>query len=254
MNSAAYTAVDQAESEPELAMAITGKAPGVLAEEASRLGAPMVHFSTDYVFDGTANTPYRECDQPNPLNVYGESKFRGEQAVRERLEQHLVLRTSWVYARRGKNFLTTMTRLFREKDEITIVDDQTGAPTWARMIAETTAMMLARTGEDETRQVNNERWGLYHLSAADQTSWHGFAMKIRELIAPDTNVRLLAIATKNYPTAARRPAFSVLDNSRLNTEWGLNMPSWETGLELSAHSAGLRTDDTPYPVVAFPCI
>lgn len=179
VNPAAYTAVDKAESEPELAMMVNGIAPGVMAEEAKRLGAAMVHYSTDYVFDGTSQVPYTESDIPNPQNVYGETKLAGEKAIQAVELPHLIFRTSWVYGMRGKNFLLTMLKLGKEREELRIVDDQIGAPTWSRAIAETTAQVLSGVSGNVSDFLV-DKGGLYHLSASGKTSWYGFARAIFE--------------------------------------------------------------------------
>ena len=214
VNSAAYTAVDKAESEPELAMRINGLAPGVLAEEAKRLGALLVHYSTDYVFDGEKAAPYVEEDAPNPINVYGRSKLEGEHAVQQSGCRHLILRTSWVYGARGKNFLLTMLRLARERRELRVVDDQVGAPTSSSAIARATVQSLGRSVQ-----------GLYHFSAAGAVSWCGFARAILARAGIDTPV--VAIRSEDYPTPARRPRNSCLDCSRLRADGGLRIASWE---------------------------
>lgn len=180
VNAAAYTAVDRAEEEPELAAAINAAAPGVLAEEARRLGAALVHFSTDYVFDGEGTTPYTEEDHPNPINVYGRTKLAGERAVQGAGVPHLILRTSWVYGMRGKNFLLTILRLAREREELEVVHDQVGAPTWSRAIAEVTAQVLSQ-GAGNFFSLLEQKGGLYNLTAAGETSWYGFAKAIAEL-------------------------------------------------------------------------
>ncbi len=224
VNAAAYTAVDQAEAEPERAMAINAVAPGVMAEEAKQLGALLVHYSTDYVFDGAKSGPYTEDDRPNPQNAYGRSKLAGEQAIQATGCRHLIFRTSWVYGRHGKNFLRTIQRLAALKAELTVVDDQIGAPTWSRMIAEATA--LAVRGDPR----NDQHSGLYHLSSAGQTSWHGFAGAI--LAAQGWSGKLQPIPTKDYPLPAPRPANSVLNNHKLAAELGLALPDWREALAL----------------------
>jgi dTDP-4-dehydrorhamnose reductase len=180
VNAAAYTAVDQAESEPELALAVNGIAPGILADEAKRLGAALIHYSTDYVFDGSKAAPYTEDDEPRPISVYGRTKLAGEQAIQAVDAPHLILRTSWVYGMRGKNFLLTMLRLARERDELRVVDDQVGAPTWCRVLAEATSDILKRLGYGRPgfRDACAEQRGIYNVSAAGQTSWYGFAAAI----------------------------------------------------------------------------
>jgi dTDP-4-dehydrorhamnose reductase len=230
VNAAAYTAVDKAESEPDLAMAINGIAPGILAEEAKRIGALLVHYSTDYVFDGEKDGPYVETDAPNPLSVYGASKLAGERAIAASGADHLIFRTSWVYANRGKNFLLTILRLAKEKPELRVVADQFGAPTWARDIATATALVLAR------RPAGAEIWsGIYHLTAAGRTTWHGFAQKIVELAGLSTPVA--AIPVSEYPTPARRPRNSVLDHSKAESSFGLKLPSWDAAASRCLGSA-----------------
>ena len=229
INPAAHTAVDKAESEPTLAHAINAIAPAVLAEEARLLGAAMVHFSTDYVFDGSKSGAWQEDDPTAPLGIYGASKLAGEQAVAAAGIPHLVFRTSWVYSTRGSNFLLTMQRLFRERDSLNIVADQIGAPTWSRSIAEATAQVLARQPFDDPAN-----HGIYHLTCAGQTSWHGFASAILAHTAlPDgKTVHLQPIPASQYPTPAKRPANSVLDNHKLKQRFGLQMPDWNTALDL----------------------
>jgi dTDP-4-dehydrorhamnose reductase len=248
VNAAAYTAVDQAESEPELALAVNGIAPGILAEEAKRLGAALIHYSTDYVFDGNlfdgnkAAAPYTEDDEPRPLNVYGRTKLAGERAIQAVDAPHLILRTSWIYGTRGKNFLLTILRLARERDELSIVDDQVGAPTWSRALAEATSDILKRLGYGQPgfRDACAEQRGIYNLSAAGQTSWYGFAAAILvnaasaqpglSACALDRVPVLKAIPTEQYPLPARRPRYSVLANAKLQRAFGLVMPDWKTSL------------------------
>jgi dTDP-4-dehydrorhamnose reductase len=228
VNAAAYTAVDRAESEQELAWRVNAEAPGILAEEAARIGAAMVHYSTDYVFDGAREGAWREDDLPAPLNVYGRSKLAGEQAVAAAGGQHLILRTSWVYGMRGNNFLLTMLRLARERGLVSVVADQFGAPTWSRTIADTTAHVLsqAKAGGAEWW---SEHGGLYHLSCQGRTSWHGFAQAIMEEAGISCEVQ--AIATADYPAAARRPHNSVLDCTKLMAHFG-PIPEWRDALRL----------------------
>ena len=235
VNAAAYTAVDQAESDEAAAMAINGTMPGILAEEAARGRCLLVHYSTDYVFDGTGGgkttpTPYREGDATNPINAYGRTKLAGEDAVRAVGGDYLILRTSWVYASRGRNFLTTMRRLGGERDELNIVDDQVGSPSWARMIAGATAAIVARLGAGEEL---GGRAGLYHLTAAGETSWHGFAAAIFDEFAAGAGARrprTNAISSAEFPTPARRPAYSVLDNTAIAEAFGIVLPNWRTQL------------------------
>lgn len=237
VNPAAYTAVDKAESEPELAMAVNGIAPGIMAEEAKRLGAAMVHYSTDYVFDGGKTTPYTEIDVPNPVNVYGKTKLAGEQAIQATGIPYLILRTSWVYGPRGKNFLLTILRLAGERDELKIVDDQIGAPTSSRMIAETTAQILAQCFSPlaDFSSLITQNSGLYHLTAAGQTSWHDFAAAILESRIRATGVvgpRLTPIPTNAYPLPAPRPLYSLMANDKLQRTFGVSAPAWQIGLSL----------------------
>ncbi len=229
VNAAAYTAVDRAEQEPVLAQAINGDAPGILAEEAQRLNAALIHFSTDYVFDGSKGAPYEEIDATNPLGVYGATKLAGEKAISAVNCAHLILRTSWVYGARGKNFLLTMQRLARERDELRVVDDQIGAPTWSRMLAEATGLMLAQclhkgTVADRLR----DKSGLYHLSAGGQTSWFGFASAIVQ--HHENPPQMTPISTSDYPLPAARPAYSVLANDKMARHFGVSLPDWRHSL------------------------
>ena len=236
VNAAAYTAVDRAEEEEDLARAINAEAPGLLAEEARKLGAALVHYSTDYVFDGAGDRPATEDDRVAPLNAYGRTKLAGEQAIRDSGCAHLILRTSWVYSMRGRNFLLTVRRLAGELEELRIVADQKGAPTWARGIAEATALMLARCGAPGDTGMLAEKGGLYHLTAAGETTWHGFAEAIvdwlRETGQPVRCKRVVPIGTADYPTPARRPANSVLDCTRLSKIFGISMPDWRQQMRL----------------------
>ena len=232
VNAAAYTAVDRAESEPELAMKVNGIAPGVLAEEAKRLGALMIHYSTDYVFDGTKSGPYTETDTPTPLSVYGQTKLAGDQAIQVSGASYYIFRTSWVYAARGQNFLRTMLRLGHERDELRIVKDQIGAPTWARFIADVTARVLkeAMRASDKTDATR----GLYNLTASGATSWFGFAEAIfaEARVALGTKVpKLVPIPGSDYPSPAPRPLNSRLDNAKLIKTFGLQPPDWRTMLK-----------------------
>ena len=233
VNAAAHTAVDKAESEPDLARTLNALAPGVLADEAQKLGAWLVHYSTDYVFDGSGNTPWRETDATGPLSVYGQTKLEGEQAV-ARCTRHLIFRTSWVFAARGGNFAKTMLRLAREREQLSVIADQFGAPTGAELLADVTAHALRSVlSEPESSRLA----GLYHLVAAGETSWHGFACQVLEraqargqtLKAGPANV--LAIGTADYPTPAKRPFNSRLDTTRLRTAFGLHLPDWRIGVD-----------------------
>ena len=226
VNAAGYTAVDRAESEPEVAHAINAVAPGVLAEEAARLGALFVHYSTDYVFDGAKGAAYVEGDEPAPLGEYGLSKLEGEQRVLAAGGRSIILRTSWVYGPRGQNFLLTMLRLFEERDEVRVVDDQVGAPTTAGYLAEATLRVVEA-------QPPPSACGLYHLTAGGVTSWFGFARRIHELDRRPSRrcARVVPIRTTDYPTPARRPAWSVLDCSRFVGTFGFPQRPWEELLE-----------------------
>ncbi|MBZ0094024.1 MAG: dTDP-4-dehydrorhamnose reductase [Sulfuricella sp.] len=244
VNAAAYTAVDKAESEPDLAMAINGIAPGIMAEEAKRLGAAMVHYSTDYVFDGTKTSPYTEEDAPNPLSVYGKTKLAGERAIQEAGIPHLIFRTSWVYGARGRNFLLTILRLAKERDELKIVADQIGAPTWSRMIAEATSQILAQSILPLTPHPSllTQYGGVYNLTAAGRTSWYGFAKTILESVTPQggnpspltrrPSPNLIPITTSEYPLPAPRPSNSVLSSAKLNRTFGVALPTWSDSLTL----------------------
>lgn len=242
VNAAAYTAVDQAESEPELALAINGVAPGILAEEAKRLGAALIHYSTDYVFDGSKAAPYTEEDEPRPINAYGRTKLAGERAIEAADLPHLILRTSWIYGARGKNFLLTVLRLAREREELSIVDDQLGAPTWSRALAVATGDILRRLGygQPEFGEACTQQRGIYNLSASGQTSWHGFAAAIlaQAASAPPgqsdfalSRVPVLKpIQTEQYPLPASRPRYSVLANGKLQRTFGIAMQDWTVSL------------------------
>jgi len=234
VNAAAYTAVDKAEQEPERAHRINALAPGILAETAREIGAGLVHYSTDYVFPGDATHPYSEASETGPRCVYGVSKLQGEKAIVQVGIPHLILRTAWVYGARGSNFLLTMLRLLRERETLNVVDDQIGAPTWSRQIAECTAMMIAQCRRDGRFQPEQGS-GVYHLTCAGRTSWYGFAGKIRDIarelgILDAGAAEVRPIATANYPTPARRPAYSVLSNQKLYDNFRLALPSWEEGL------------------------
>ncbi len=247
VNAAAYTAVDRAESEEALAHKINAEAPAVMAEEAKKAGAALVHYSTDYVFDGLKNQPYTEEDASNPLSAYGRTKLAGEKAIEQTGGRYAIFRTEWVYATRGKNFLLTILRLASEREELRIVCDQSGAPTWSRAIAEATAKIVL----DEWRRAGGElfgdRTGIYHMTAAGETTWHDFAVAIIERArhceggaawlnktTGESGLkvqRVLPIATKDYPTVARRPAYSVLSNARLQATFGVKLADWRIQLE-----------------------
>ena len=225
VNAAGYTAVDRAESEPAAAEAVNGLAPGILAEEAKRCGALLVHYSTDYVFDGAKGAPYTEDDAPAPLSAYGRSKLAGERAIAAVAGRHLILRTGWVFGLHGANFMKTILRLARERDELRVVADQCGAPTWTRHLADATALLLARRDAAE---------GLFHVAAAGEATWHGYAEAIVATAAAagliERAPHVLPIATADYPLPARRPADSRLDCRRLARDCGIALPDWRTGL------------------------
>lgn len=231
VNAAAYTAVDKAESEPDRAMRINGIAPGILAETAKKTGALMIHYSTDYVYDGTKKAPYVETDSPHPLSAYGRTKLEGDQAVQSSEADHLIFRLCWVYGARGQNFMLTIQRLARERDKLRVVRDQIGCPTWSRMIAEATAQSLRRALDADDRTAFN---GVYHLAAFGAASWHEFASRIVEWM-PETERKckiVEAISTSEYPTSAQRPANSVLNCDKLHKAFGLQLPHWEESLRL----------------------
>ena len=232
INPAAYTAVDKAEKEPDLAMTVNAIAPGLLAKAARKVGAGLIHYSTDYVFDGCSEIPYKEEDPPNPLNVYGKTKLAGEKALAEAGVPFLIIRTGWVYSLHGKNFLRTIKKLAEEKDIIQVIDDQIGAPTWARSVALKTHQIL--------KQCLNKKWletkdpslsGIFHLTCQGKTSWHGFARKVLNISNASQNIKLIAIPTSDYPTPATRPSNSLLNNEKIQKVFGLDMPHWEDALK-----------------------
>lgn len=230
VNAAAHTAVDKAESEPELARTVNALAPGVLAHEAKRCGAWLVHYSTDYVFDGSGSKPWVEADPTGPLSVYGSTKLEGEEAIRASGCPHLIFRTSWVYGARGSNFAKTMLRLGQERDRLTVIDDQIGSPTGADLLADVTAHAV------RTVLQRPELGGLYHLVAGSETSWHGYASFVLDLahraginlkVSPET---VVPIPTSAFPSPARRPHNSRLDTTKLRSALGLHLPHWQTGV------------------------
>ncbi|MDR3388738.1 MAG: dTDP-4-dehydrorhamnose reductase [Rudaea sp.] len=234
VNAAAYTAVDRAEDDEGIADAVNRQSLVVLGSWAARSKALVVHYSTDYVFDGQGSRPYREDDATAPLGVYGRSKLAGEQALRESGCDHLIFRTAWVYAARGQNFLRTMLRLAGERDQVRIVDDQRGAPTPARLIASATALALARwLASDASRRA--ETLGTYHLCAQGECTWYEFARSIFQradsAVLIGHKPAIFPITTAEYPTRARRPAYSVLDTKRIRETFGLHLPPWEEGLD-----------------------
>lgn len=235
VNAAAYTAVDKAEKEEALATVINGTAVGVLAEKAKKTGALLVHYSTDYVFDGTKPAPYVEDDTPSPINAYGRSKLAGEAAIRAVGCDYIILRTTWVYAARGQNFVKTMLRLVHEREELNIVADQFGAPTSARAIADATAHIIRQVQQE--RDAGKFTSGTYHLTAAGDTSWHGFAEAIGQsaarhcLLDPTRLPRINPIPTCAYPLPAARPANSRLDCQRLHNRFNIALPGWQQTLD-----------------------
>lgn len=236
VNAAAYTAVDKAESEPEVAMSINAIAVGVMAEEAKRLNIPLIHYSTDYVFDGQSDQAWRETDLVAPINVYGETKLAGERAIQQSGCHHLILRTSWVYGARGQNFLLTMRRLGRERDALSVVADQIGAPTWSRHIADVTAQILAQyTGSSAQ---SDDYWhhhsGIYHLAASGQGSWYDFAKAIFEHLSVqgEKMAVLSKTTTAAYPTPAQRPLFSCMNTDKLAETFSIRLPDWQDSLQL----------------------
>ncbi len=247
VNAAAYTAVDQAESEEAIARAVNADAPGLMAEEAKIIGAAMVHYSTDYVFDGSKTSPYLETDPTNPINAYGRTKLAGEEAVRNSGATHLIFRTAWVYGREGKNFLRTILRLATQREELKIVRDQIGAPTASQDIALGTAEALSRIyAPKENALAFSAVSGTYHLTAGGQTNWYEFAKAILEEAAGSAADPWLAIATNaqslitrtvvpitaaDYPTPAKRPAYSVLSNDRLARTFGIKLQDWRAQLQ-----------------------
>jgi len=247
VNAAAYTAVDRAETEESTAFALNAQAPGVMAEEAKSIGAVLVHYSTDYVFDGTKDSPYVEEDRANPQNAYGRTKLAGERAIMESRASHLIFRTEWVYAREGKNFLLTILRLATEREELRIVQDQIGSPTWSRTIAEATTQVLARVFSPANGTPSlSELSGIYHMTATGQTSWYEFARLILDEALRHTprapwfasatrgkrliTRRVIPLTSAEYPTPARRPSNSVLSNARLMRVFGIQLADWRTQL------------------------
>jgi dTDP-4-dehydrorhamnose reductase len=255
VNAAAYTNVDGAEKDHRTAHTVNAEAPAVMAEEAKKVGSALLHYSTDYVFDGRKNAPYEETDAPNPANVYGKSKLAGEQAIRASGVPHLIFRTSWIYARRGRNFLMTILRLATQREELRVVNDQIGAPTWSQEVAAGTVRVLQQVAGKETFDpasllaIN----GIYHMTAHGTTSWFDFARCILQESAsmspeipwfqaatggrPLIAQRLTPISSEEYPTAAQRPGYSVLSNSRLERTFGVQLPDWRAQLDTLFHDA-----------------
>ena len=262
VNAAAYTAVDQAESDAAAAQAVNSEGPAIIAQEAKRIGAALVHYSTDYVFDGQKSAPYGEVDEVNPINVYGKTKLAGEQAIERTGLPYLIFRTSWVYGTRGRNFLLSILRLAAAKEELPVVNDQVGAPTWSRAIAVASVQILAGllgrgAGIPDLRKLS----GIYHLTAAGETSWYGFARAILEECSDSAPLgawfraatggrqllarRVIPISTRDYPPIARRPAYSVLSNAKLLQVFGLSMLSWRKQLHLAIRETGAADLQSP---------
>lgn len=229
VNAAAYTAVDKAESELALATKINAAAPGIMADEAKKRRALLVHYSTDYVFDGSKTTPYVETDAPNPLGAYARTKLAADEAIQASDCNHLIFRLCWVYGARGANFMLTMQRLAREREKLRVVADQVGCPTWSRMIAETTAHALRQVRHPADA---HDLSGVYHLCASGQTSWHGFAQAIVDLLPVETRKcrDVEAITSAEYPTPTKRPAYSVMSCAKLEKTFGLRLPDWHDSL------------------------
>ena len=257
INAAAYTAVDLAEEEPDYAQMVNGNAPGVMAEEAKKLDALLIHYSTDYVFDGKKRAPYVETDQPNPINAYGMTKLIGERAIESSGANYLIFRTSWVYSTRGRNFLLTILRLAREREELKVVNDQIGIPNWSRAIAEATAAVIKRVQKKPTskpargRPRSKDLSGIYHMAGSGETSWFGFAEAILQQIhkggfpetvmgkVPITAKKILPISTAEYPTRARRPAYSVLNSTKLKQTFSVELPPWPDQLKSAVHTESI---------------
>lgn len=229
INCAAYTAVDKAESEPELAFRVNKDGPENLAKACSKLNIPLIHISTDYVFNGTAAVPYKEDDKVDPMSVYGKSKYEGEEAIRNCLKNHLIIRTSWLFGVNGNNFVKTMIRLAKEREEIRVVNDQKGCPTWTGDLADALVLMVNRIAKD----IKNIRWGTYHYCGGGITSWHGFTEAIisraREWESFKVK-KILPIPTTEYPTPAKRPMWSAMDCTKLNETFGICNKDWKQGL------------------------
>ena len=235
INAGAYTAVDKAESDQELAKAVNGIAPKILAEEAKNSDALLIHYSTDYSYNGEmSHRPYLESDSPSPNSVYGKTKLQGDQAIEKSGVSHLIFRTGWVYSKTGGSFLRTILKLAKEKNELRVVNDQTGTPTWCRSIAEATCKSIKNILEKREGSLSKTAAsisGVYHMTCQGETNWHRFAQTILELSCPDNMPKLLAISTKEYPTPAIRPTYSVLSNTKLQKYFGIQLPHWEHALK-----------------------
>jgi dTDP-4-dehydrorhamnose reductase len=240
VNAAAHTAVDKAESEPEFARLLNATTPGLIAQEAQQLGAWLIHYSTDYVLDGSGTTPWVETDAPAPLGVYGQTKLEGEQAMAQSGCQHIILRTSWVYGARGGNFAKTMLKLAQEREELKVIDDQVGAPTGADLLADVTAHIIARVkskaeASSNAATLNQALSGIYHCVAAGQTTWFDYAnhvLSTAKAIKPamEIKARVLPVPTSAFPTPAKRPHNSRLNTGKLQQTFGLTLPHWQAGV------------------------
>ncbi len=241
VNAAAYTAVDQAEKEQEIAFAINATASGIMAEEAKNIGAALIHYSTDYVFDGSQETPYGENDSTNPINSYGESKLKGEQVIQEQDIPYLIFRTSWVYSHRGKNFLLTMLKLMQERENLSIVNDQFGSPTLSRIIAEISGQVLSKyfIPDFDLDSLKKQR-GIYNLTSSGRTSWYDFAIEIRKLATKRFNIpeslQVEGISSDQYPVPAKRPKYSQLSLEKISDTFGVVCPDWKDSLALCIES------------------
>ncbi|MBF0627360.1 MAG: dTDP-4-dehydrorhamnose reductase [Magnetococcales bacterium] len=250
LNAAAYTAVDRAESEPEQAYAVNAVAPGLLAAAAERVGATLIHYSTDYLFDGHQPTPYREEDPPYPLSVYGSSKRAGEQAILRACQRHLILRTSWVTGTHGNNFLKTILRLAQERDSLRVVADQRGVPTTTSLLATITLELIRQMHGAHTE---DPRWGIYHLTPTGETTWHAYACRIvryaeQQGIALKLHAEAIQpIPTSDYPLPARRPANSLLNTEKIRRTFSLTLPPWQEGVDHLLHELLPPTPRTPRP-------
>lgn len=228
INAAAYTAVDKAESDIDTARKINASAPGILAEQANRLNALLIHYSTDYVFNGESHIPYSEDDKAEPVNIYGQTKLEGDLAIQQVANNYLIFRTSWVYSNRASNFLLTMLKLAQQRKELNVINDQTGSPTWSRVIADVTALAI----DSKSIQNNKIENGIYNLSSNGETSWYGFAKKIFEYAGLEKEVTVNPIPTTDYPTPARRPKYTILSNNKLESTLKLVLPDWKESLKL----------------------
>ncbi len=254
VNAAGYTAVDQAETEPEMAMRVNGAGPGVLAEEAKRVGAALISYSSDYVFDGNSTQPYTEEDRPNPLSAYGRSKLAGDQSIASVDGSYLIFRTSWVYTERNRNFVLAVLKLAKERAELRIVNDQVGAPTPGSLIADYTSKIIAGAREQGSNcsvaEVLRERRGLYNLVCGGQVSRYEFAKEVLRLFLPQNPARVVPVPSSEFTKSARRPSFSVLSTQKLEHTFGLKPPPWQVTLERFA--AGMRNHVAPVKEIPGP--